>query len=124
MSFLISNIWTIPHAILSEADSQGEYVVEIGNKLFGFYLPYLSQDPIDLQDQPVFTLATADLGNVYNWVVCKTVEKRVWTDIDPGVAEVNVLKKVGVIRTDNCAELLVGGEGGVSLLQRMDCLFV
>lgn len=39
----------------------------------------------------------------------------------PGVAEVNVLKKVGIIRTDSCGELLVDG---VSLLQKMNCLFV
>ena len=100
--------------------------------MFGFYLPYLSQTPINVQDQPVFTLAIAiaDLGHAhaYNWVVCRAVGKRVGADVGlvgrNRVAEVNVLTKVGVIRTDACSDLLVGGENGNSLLKKMDCLFV
>ena len=117
-SFFISNIWTIPNAILKEADNPGEYEVQISNSLFGFYPPYLTQEPIDLRD-PVFTLAIADLGYAHNWAVCKATDKSQWTDINLGVAEFKVLKKVGVIRTDSCSELSVGG-----LLQKMDCLFV
>ena len=63
-----------------------------------------------MQDQPVFTLATADLGHAHNWVVCKAIEKRVGIDVTLGVPEVTVLKKVGIIRTDTCGELMVGGE--------------
>ena len=115
---LISNIWTIPNVIVSES-TLGEYGVKIGDSEFAFYPPYLSQKPIDIGD-PVFTLATADLGHAHNWVVCKAVDKqRVEKDIDLGVAEFNVLKKIGVIRTDYCSELLAGG-----LLQKMDCIFV
>ena len=124
MSFSISQIWTIPDAILNEADNPGEYTVEIRNRLFTFYLPYLSQRPIDLQGHPVFTLAIIDLGHAYNWVVCKNIEKRAGTDTNLEAAEASILRKVGVMRTDACGELLVGGENGVSLLQKMDCLFV
>ena len=122
-SFFISNIWVIPHAILYETDVQGEYEAKISDKFFGFYLPYLSQTPIDVQDEPIFTLAVMDLGHTYNWVVCEPLQKQVRKDND-GVTEVNVLKKVGVIRTDSCGELVVGGEHGKSLLQKMACLFV
>ena len=115
VSLLVSNLWTIPEAIFNESDNPGEYEVKISNLLFGFYLPYLSQKPIDIQD-PVFTLASVELGHAHNWVVCKAVDQHAG---DFGVAEVKVLKKVGVIRTDSSSELLVGG-----LLQRMDCLFV
>ena len=118
-SVYMSNIWTIPDAILHATHSPSEYKVEISNKLFGFYLPYLSQKPLDIQHQPIFTLAIADLGHAHNWVVCRAIEKQVGTEIILGVAEVNVLKKVGIIRTDNCGEILVGG-----VLQKMDCLFV
>ena len=85
--------------------------------------PYLVQKPINTQDEPVFTLAIVDVGHTHNWVVCRALEKRK-IKVDHRVAEVNVLKKVGVIRIDSCGELLVGGENGASLLQQMDCLFV
>ena len=119
-SLQVSHIWTIPNAILNKTDDLGEYEVKIGNLLLGFYSPYLSQKPIDIQD-PVFTLAIADLGHAHNWVVCKAVEKEqgVWPGVDMGGAEFTLLKKVGVIRTDSCSELLVGG-----LVQEMDCVFV
>ena len=129
--FFLSNLWTVPHAVLEETDSLGVYEVNISNGLFCFYMPYLSQKPINVQDQPVFTLATAipDLddphAHIYNWVVCEAIEKRVGAEFGlVGVAGVNVLKKVGVLRTDECCELLVGGVNGGSLLQKMDCLFV
>ena len=125
-SFYISDILTIPNVVLYEADDPGEYKVQINNRLFGFYLPYLSHKPINVQDQPVFTLATRVPRHTHNWVVCRVMGKQVGREIDPnlGEAEVNVLKKVGVIRTDFCSELLVGGKNGSSLLQTMSCLFV
>ena len=121
MSFLIRAIWAIPDVGLYETGTPGEYKVNINNRSgFYFYLPYLLQEPISIQDQPVFILATADLGHAHNWVVCRAIDKRLGTAFGlDGVAEVNVLKKVGVIRTDSCGELLVGG-----LLQKMDCVFV
>ena len=109
-----------PHAVLSET-SPGEYKVEINKKVFGFYQPYLSQESISIQDDSKFTLAIMDLGHANNWIVCEKVEGKVGTDV--GIAEVIVLKKVGVIRTDTCGELLVGGKLGSSLLQKMNCSF-
>ena len=115
-SLFISNIWTIPNAVLKEGDNPGEYQVEISKKLFGFYLPYKLQKPINVQDHAQFTLAIADLEHAHNWVVCEAI-KRDTSGL--GVAEANFLKKVGVIRTDFCGELLAG-----NLLQKTDCLFV
>ena len=124
-SCVIRDLWTISGAVLYEADCPGEYRVEIGKGQYGFYLPYLSQKPFDIQDQSVFTLATMNLGHAYNWVVCRAVGNRVGKDVGlVGVAEVICLKKVGVIRTDSCSELSVGGINGASLLQKMNCLFV
>ena len=138
-SFFIRNIWTIPGVFITEIEAPDsfapdasvggsdiipvEYEVKINNWLFGFYMPYLSQKPIEIQDDHVFTLATADVGHDHNWVVCKAIDRSQWvgTDIDPGVAEFKVLKKVGVIRTDACSEIL---EHSVSLLQQTDCLFI
>ena len=121
MSFFIRNIWTIPDVVLIKTDNPGEYQVKTNNWHFGFYLPYLEQEPIDIQGLPVFTLAIADLGHAHNWVVCKAIDECQWVgaDIDLGVAEFKILKKVGVIRTDSSSALLVGG-----LLQKQDCLFV
>ena len=120
VSLFIRNIWTVPDVIIHEGDNPGEYEVSVGNLRFGFYLPYLLQEPIDLQDSE-FTLALVDFGYAHNWVVCKPIDKSQWPDIDPGVvaAEFKVLKKVGIIRTDSGSELSVRG-----MLQSMDCLFV
>ena len=124
-SFLVLNLWSIPHAVFSETSYPGEYKVKIGNRLFGFYQPYLSQNPINVEGQPVFTLAIADFQHTHNWVVCEATGRRAGKDVGfVEVVEVTVLKKVGVIRTDAGSELLVGGENGKSLLQKMDCLFV
>src|SRR4029077_17249196 len=119
ISFPICNLWTIPHAVLSKADYPDEYEVKIGESMFGFYLSYLSQKPIEIQDSTEFMLATMDIGHVFNWVVCKAIEVKVGADVGlGGVGEVNVLKKVGVLRTDACSELFVGGKNCASLLQK------
>ena len=127
-SFFVCNLWTIPHVVLDETENSDEYEVSIGDRQFSFYQPYLSQKPISIQGRPELTLAIAiaDFGHAHNWVVCEAIEgKRVGRDIGlVGVAEVHVLKKVGVIRTDDCSELLVGRENGLPLLQKMDCLFI
>ena len=123
-SFIIRNLWTISNVVLCETNFPGEYKAEIGKGLFGFYLPYIFQKPIDIQDQR-FTLATMDLGHAYNWVVCKAIGKRAGRVASlVGVAHLNVLSKVGVLRTDSCSDLMVGGENGTSLLQKMHCLFI
>ena len=120
-SFLIRKMWTIPSATLNKTDIPGEFEVKISNSMFGFYSPYLLQEPINIQDDPVFTLAITNLGHAYNWLVCRAIDKCQWggRGVNPGVGEFKVLKKVGVIRTDFSSELLIGG-----LLQTMDCLFV
>ena len=121
----ISDIWTISNAVVCESDYQGEYEVKINERLFGFYLPYLLQKPIDMLDSPAFTLATPDIEHGQNWAVCKAIGKKDGKSVGlDGVAEVNVLKKIGVLRTDSCSELMVWGQNGASLLQKMDCLFV
>ena len=120
----IRNIWTIPGVTLCESNYPGEYGVKTNGRLFGFYFPYLEQKPIDIQD-PVLTLATLDIGEAYNWVVCKALGEKAGKSVGlDGVAEVNVLRKIGVLRTDSCSELIVGGQNGASLLQKMNCLFV
>ena len=116
MSLWISNIWTVSDVVFNETGNQGKYKAKLGTLLLGFHQPHLLQKPIDIQNHPVFTLATADLGHAYNWVVCRAVDKQVG---DLGVTECKVLKKVGVIRTDSISELLVSG-----LPQKTDCLFV
>ena len=129
--FFLCSLWTVPDAVLEETDSPGVYEFNIGNRLFSFYVPYVSQKPINVRDQSAFTLATAipdpedAHAYAYNWLVCEAIGKRAGTEFGlVGVAEVNVLKKVGVIRTDECSELLVGGENGGSLLKQVHCLFV
>ena len=117
-SFFIRDIWTISDASIDEI-SPGEYKVIVNKTHFHFFLPYLSQKPINIEGQPVFTLVTAKLGHSYNWMVCRAIGKRAGIDYNLEEAEVNVLKKVGVLRTDTCGELLVHG-----LLDKRDWLFI
>ena len=115
ISFFVSNLWIIPYAVLSKTSNPGEYEVRVGinnTSDFYFYLPYLSQKPIEL-GEPEFALAIADLGHAYNWVVCRVIERPAED------AEVYFLKKVGIMRTDSCSQLDVGG-----LLERRDCQFI
>ena len=118
------------------------YEVRVQNKVFGFYGPYVSQKPIApaslTGQQREFTIATADLGHSNNWVVCEVVNKlKTRCKLDPGEErcesgeshqgsselEVEVLRKVGVLRTDFCGEILAGG-GDDSPLRRIHALFV
>ena len=118
----INDIWTISDATLIKAKKPSEYKVEIKSSLFGFYQPYLSQKPIDIEDNPVFTLAAKHLGHAHNWLVCIATEKYQWAgaDVDLGVTEYKILKKVGILRTDTSSELLVRG----LVQQSVDCLFI
>ena len=64
------------------------------------------------------------LGHAYNWVVCKSLGKRVGRDVGlVGVAQVTVFGKLGVMCTDSCSDLLVSGENDTSLPHTMNCLF-
>ena len=51
----------MPHAVFYTTDNPSEYKVKINNRLFGFYFPYVSQKPIKMEGEPVFTLTIADL---------------------------------------------------------------
>ena len=117
-SFFIRDIWTISDASIDET-SPGKYNVKVNKSHFHFFLPYLSQKPINIEGQPVFTLVTAEFGHSYNWIECRANGKRAGIDFNLEEAEVNVLKKVGVLRTDSCGELLVHG-----LLEKRDWLFI
>ena len=113
-SFFVSNLWIIPRTVLFKTSKLGEYGVEINDRRdIYFYLPYLSQKPIDLEE-PEFALTIANLEHPhYNWVLCRVIGSPTED------AKACVLGKVGVMRTDSCTQLSVGG-----LLERRDCLFI
>ena len=129
-SFFVENIWAISHVHLrTNAHNPNEYEAKIGAKGFGFYCPYLFQEPICTVDQE-FTLVIPSPGSSYNWVVCEERpgnRKRKFEEMDKDesvdVSEVKVLRKVGVLRTDSCSELLVGKRDGGSILQKISCSF-
>ena len=96
----ISNVRTISDTTLIKTHNPGEYRVKINDLTFIFYQPYLSQKPINMEDHAIFTLAAAQLGHAYNWLLCRATEKYQWVgadakDADLGVAEFKVLEKVG-----------------------------
>jgi len=129
-----------------------EVRVKATGKIYGFYGPYVEQKPIATTSSAgqQFTIATADLGHTNNWVVCEVVRKLKTTSnsasksckADPKLKEgtcesgkshqhsseleIQVLKKVGVLRTDFCGAILagVGARGDDSALRRIHALFV
>jgi len=132
-SFFVDKIWAISHVFLTTEESNpNEYEAKGGNRAFGFYCPYQFQELIETENRQ-FTLAIPNPEHSYNWVVCEELprnRKRKLQHIDGGetindnVGEVTILKKVGVLRTDSCSELLVGKRDGGSILQKISCLFV
>ena len=120
-SFLVRNIWSLPSVELYPTRDSREYEVKIRDKFFGFYSPYVSQERINTNVANGFILVVPHLGNAYNWIVCEPVGTG---SAVIGVPEVNILKKVGVLRTDSLSELLVGGEDGGSMLEQIDCEIV
>jgi len=130
-SLFVDKIWAISHVDLTtEASNPNEYEVKIGDKTFGFYFPYKFQGLIETENRHL-TLAIPNPEHSYNWVVCEELlqnGKRKFEDIggdeNLNVLEGIVLRKVGVLRTDSCSELLVGQRGGGSILKRISCLFV
>ena len=142
-SLFLSNIWALSHCNVTRSSAGAQpdgmdYDVSVNSsskeKVYGFYGPYVPQKPIEITRQCEFTIATTDLGNSNNWVVCKVVKKlkaRCYSTSTPGKSdsveiEIEVLRKVGVLRTDFCGEMLpgVGARGGGSALRRINALFV
>ena len=138
-SLLISDIWALSQCHVTR--NLVDYEVEVKTKVYGFYGPYVSQNPIDITplsgQQREFTIATADLRNSSNWVVCEVVKKlkvrckekeacESGKDLrQSSEIEVEVLRKVGVLRTDFCGEMLAGvSTGDGAALRRIHALFV
>ena len=105
--------------VLLRATTENGYQLECGNKVFGFYSPYLSQAPIALNGQ-LFTLVVLRVAGISNWVVCKEAakqrQKRKSNDGTEKWIEVTYLEKVGVLRTDNCHGLREN-------IVKINCLF-
>jgi len=128
-SLFVDRIWAISNVLLStDTRNPGEYEVKIGSKDFGFYCPYQFQKSFDTENRQ-FTLAIPIPQHSYNWVVCEEIprnRKRKFehNDKEENVVDLVELKKVGVLRTDSCSELLVGKRDGGSMLKMINCLFV
>jgi len=130
----IPNVLVSSPVLLHQTGDPNEYEVEIGDKVFGFYCPYRSQEAIQTTNEPL-VLAALSMRNSHNWVVCKPLRYRKGEGSDrSGAWEMTVfgfywkvLKKVGVLRTDSCSEFLVDGNrpgDARPMLTQTNCLFV
>ena len=125
----MSDIWAISDVRLCPKNEGKEYVIDIniGNGIIAFYYPYMRQKPIDISSCKRYTLITTYPHHSYNWVVCESLGKQdeIYTTPD-GVttAEIEPLKKVGVLRTDSCSELVLGRGRRGSILKKINALFV
>ena len=148
-SLFLSNIWALSHCRVTRGSVDYQMRLKATSKVYGFYDPYMSEKPIETPSsegqQHEFTIATADLGHSNNWVVCKLVKKLKATcnststscksdrvcesgkaPQDSGEIEIEVLKKVCVLRTDFCGEMLACAGAGLrtGTLRRIHALFV
>ena len=154
-SLFLSCIWALSQCSVTCGRGSEDYNVreEATGNVYGFYDPYNSQKPIEFEttssgQQYEFTIATASLGNSNNWVVCRVVKKlktRCNSTFRSGELgpeektcesgempqqsseiEIEVLRKVCVLRTDFCGEMSVGvgARGGSSALRRIHALFI
>jgi len=126
--FYISPVLALSHVLIDALNNPGEYNVQSGNKSFPFYCPYLSQQQIETASEQ-YTLITLRLEQSFNWVVCKELRERKVHQRGEGseehIIQVKVLKKLGVLRTDSCSQILVWGiDKCGSLLTMINCLFV
>jgi len=103
-------------------------VIDIGNQIFTFFYPYVNQEPIGVSTCGLYTLVTTYPDNSYNWVACESLgmrdEKCTTPDGSIKVVEVASLRKLGVLRTDSCSELVLGRGRRDSILKKVNALFI
>jgi len=125
---LVSNIWAIPDVRLCQTRKLNEYEIHIGNEVFAFYHPYVRQKPIEMSTPGRYTLVTTTTDHSYNWVVCKSLgrrdEKCTMPDGTIKTADIEPLRKLGVLRTDSCSEFVLGMGRRDSILKKINALFV
>ena len=131
-SVFLSDIWGVSHVRLRTIS--GNYQIIVNERAFDLYSPYLSHIPIDTAENQLYTIATFELGYSNNWVVCEVIKKRNMrcklhdekgiVNTDSSEVEVEVLKKIGVVRTDAGGELWLAGARGGSVIAKINALFV
>ncbi|KAF8416916.1 hypothetical protein BGX38DRAFT_1204984, partial [Terfezia claveryi] len=133
----VSDIWAISQVqVEAVADELNEYEIRAlrpgdfePKRAFDFYCPYKGQYPIEsLAPSKLYTLATSNPDQSYNWVVCELVQgqeaMRKAADGTTEIVKVEVLRKVGVLRTDSCSELVLGVGEKYSVLGKINALFI
>ena len=126
---LVSDIWAIPDVRVCQTEEQPTFRVDIiiGGKTFAFYYPYVCQQPLEESSCERYTLVTTYPDYSYNWVVCESLGMRNEYYTTPGgekTAEVEVLRKVGVLRTDACSEFVLRDGRSDSILKKINALFI
>ena len=124
----VSDIWAISDIQLLPSNTLDKFVIDIGNDIFTFYYPYVHHQPIEISTSRRYTLVTTYPDNSYNWVLCESLGMRDEKCTMPGgaimVAEIQSLRKLGVLRTDSCSELVLGRGRRDSILKNINALFV
>jgi len=124
---LVSDIWAISDVQLYQTHGRNEYEIDIGDENFGFYYPYVHQKPIETSSSGRYTLVITYPDHSYNWVVCESLGKRNKRYRTPNgleTVEIEPLRKLGVLRTDSCSELVLGRGRKDSILTKINALFL
>jgi len=126
---VVLGIWAISDVHLCKNDERNEYQIDTRNEILGFYYPYVRQKPIEASTCGKYTLVTTYPDHSYNWVVCESLGKKHGTYTTPdGIKtteiQIESLRKLGVLRTDSCSELVLGTTRRDSFLDEINALFV
>ena len=120
-------VWAICGVYFCETNEQ-DNEIKIKNKTYSFHYPYVHQKPIQISTSKRYTLVTTCPDHSYNWIVCESLGGRDETYTTPDgttkTAEIKPLKKVGVLKTDSCSELVLGSGKRDSILTKINALFV
>ncbi|KAF8459256.1 hypothetical protein BDZ91DRAFT_742073 [Kalaharituber pfeilii] len=125
-SLFVPGIWAITHVLLRNLSNRA-YEVKRGDTLLGFYSPYLSHEAIET-DYRQFTLATLEVEQTSNWLVCEELSSQFGKyRCENGRSnniKLRVLKKVGVLRTDDISTLVTGPQNSVPVIKKIDAFFM
>ena len=124
----VSDIWAISDVRLWQTNKLNQYEIHIRNGVFAFYYPYARQEPIELSTSGRYTLVTTYPDHTYNWVVCESLGKRNEKCRTPDgvvkMAEIELLRKLGVLKTDSSSEFVLRTRRTDSILEKINALFV
>lgn len=131
-SVFLSDIWGVSDVQVLPIN--GTYRININDRGIHFYGPYLSQISIDVTHNEQYTIVTVEPGYSDHWVLCELIKReklkcrlhheKGMVQTNSSEVEVEILKKVGIVRTDSGGELWLAPARLDSVVRKINALFI